>query len=71
MQIRQLDWMLLDALLFTELISFQESVLSGTAFGEINWRYVIAGQDPKKLLWTSLLAELASGQEKLGVTFMI
>ncbi len=59
MQIKRLDWMLLNALLFIELYSFRGAVFSGLAFGEINWRNLISGRDPKKIVLTSLLLESA------------
>jgi len=48
MQISQIDWILLDSLLYAELAGNREDVYSGKAIGEIKLDYIWAGEDTSK-----------------------
>lgn len=59
MQHNQIDWILLDALVYGELVACREYVLSGEAIGKVNWAYALAEGKLEKAIWMRLLMDLS------------
>lgn len=55
----EIDWILLDALIFAEVTAYRESVMSGAAIGTANWAYVFSGGDIQKTLYLRLAGAIA------------
>jgi len=53
MQHNEIDWILLDALIYSEITTSHESMIR-YPLGRINWAYAFAGGDIKKMIWTRL-----------------
>lgn len=51
MQHPEIEWILLDSLLFAEVTAYREAVMSGTAVGKVNWPYVFSGGNVQKTLY--------------------
>lgn len=51
LQSDQIDWILIDFLIFAELSAYRESILTGQALGKINWAYLFSGGDVEKSYW--------------------
>lgn len=50
----QIDWILIDSLIFAEISAYRESVLTGQALGKTNWAYIFTGGDIEKTCWFHL-----------------
>ena len=50
----QIDWILIDSLIFAEISAYRESILSGEALGKTNWAYIFTGGDVEKTHWFQL-----------------
>ena len=59
MQHNEIDWILLDALFYGELVACREYIFSGEAIGKINWAYAFAEGNPGKAIWVRLLMDLS------------
>jgi len=58
MQHNEIDWILLDSLVYSEGVSYRESIMTGEQLGITNWAYIIAEGDIGKSLWIRLILEL-------------
>ncbi len=58
MQHNEIDWILLDSLVYSEMRNYYEGIISGEVLSKTNWAYVFAGRDMGKTLWIQLIFEL-------------
>jgi len=59
MRHKGMDWVFLDAVLFSETEYLRENVRSGLAMGTINWLYAFSGGNVLKMAWQTLLFKSA------------
>lgn len=61
----ELDWILLDSLIFAEVTAYRQAVMDGSLVGKLNWAYLLSGGDLKRMVvWNLVVASL-------GVIFRI
>lgn len=47
----QIDWILIDSLIFAEISAHRESIFTGQALGKTNWAYIFTAGDIEKTYW--------------------
>lgn len=55
----QLDWILIDSLIFAELTAYKESIFTGQALGKTNWAYIYSGGNIEKTYWFQMKKALS------------
>jgi hypothetical protein len=60
LQLDIIDFILIDSLIFIELLVYSKSIYTGKEFGKINWAYKLAKQNPEKSTMFRALMDMAA-----------
>ena len=67
----EIDWILIDSLIYAELSAYREAVADGTALGTFNFWYVASGRDFRKALTWGMLGRIVSFVLRHGVQIAV
>ena len=59
MQHNEIDWILLNSLMYSEILAYREGIYSGEVLGKTNWAYLLSEGNLQKSLWIRLLLYLS------------